>query len=88
MLPHEFGTWKTGYFYFRKWKVEGGFESMMHHLRESVRNACGKAISSNTGLIDYRTDELLIISEAVNMASVGARMSKADRSISLLIRLD
>jgi putative transposase len=28
---------------------------MHHHLRESVRNACGKAISPNTGLIESRT---------------------------------
>jgi hypothetical protein len=28
---------------------------MMHHLRESVCKSCGKAISSNTGLIDSRT---------------------------------
>ncbi|ERI85717.1 hypothetical protein HMPREF1981_01441 [Bacteroides pyogenes F0041] len=43
MLPKEFGPWQTVYFYFRKWKLEGLFEELIHHLRESVRKAFGKA---------------------------------------------
>lgn len=52
MLPKEFGPWQTVYFYSRKWKSEGIFEKLMHHLRESVRKAFGKAISPGIGLID------------------------------------
>ena len=51
MLLKEFGPWQTIYFYFRKWKLERVFEELMHHLRESVRKAFGKAISP----IDFRT---------------------------------
>ena len=41
MLPKEFGSWQTVYFYFRKWKIEGIFEEMMHHLRNVVRKSKG-----------------------------------------------
>ena len=37
MLPTNFGPWQTVYFYFRKWKTEGVFEELMHHLRQVVR---------------------------------------------------
>ena len=55
MLPKEFGPWQTVYFYFRKWKLEGMFEELMHLLRGLVRKACGKAISPSVGLIDSRS---------------------------------
>lgn len=55
ILPKGFGPWQTIYFYFRKWKLEGTFEELMHHLRESVRKAFGKAISPSVGLIDSRS---------------------------------
>lgn len=55
MLPKEFGPWQTAYFYFRKWKMEGIFEELMHHLRELVRKAFGKSISPSVGLIDSRS---------------------------------
>lgn len=55
MLPKEFGPRQTIYFYFRKWKLEGVFEELMHYLRDSVRKTCGKAISPSIGLIDSRS---------------------------------
>ena len=47
--------WQTVYFYFRKWKLEGVFEQLMHHLRDSVRKAFGRAMSPSIGLIDSRS---------------------------------
>ncbi|MDR0941151.1 MAG: IS5 family transposase [Bacteroidales bacterium] len=55
MLPKEFAPWQTVYFYFRKWKLEGLFEELMHHLRDVVRKDCGKATSPSVGLIDSRS---------------------------------
>lgn len=55
MLPKEFGPWQSVYFYFRKWKLEGVFEQMMHHLRDTVRKASGKQTSPSVGLIDSRS---------------------------------
>ncbi|WP_352421068.1 transposase, partial [Proteiniphilum sp.] len=55
MLPREFGPWQSVYFYFRKWKLEGVFEQMMHHLRDTVRKASGKQTSPSVGLIDSRS---------------------------------
>lgn len=55
MLPKEFGPWQTVYFYFRKWKLEGLFEELMHPLRESVRKLFGKATGPSVGLIDSRS---------------------------------
>lgn len=51
MLPKEFGPWQTVCFYFRKWKPEGIFEQLMHHLRDSVRKAFGRAMSPGIGFI-------------------------------------
>ena len=64
MLLKEFGPWQTIYFYFRKWKLERVFEELMHHLRESVRKAFGKAISpidSKTVRTSHHIDTLGII---------------------------
>ena len=55
ILPHEFAPWQTVYFYFRKWKSEGVFEELMHHLRDVVRKSCGKVISPSVCLIDSRS---------------------------------
>ena len=55
MLPKEFGPWQSVYFYFRKWKLEGIFETLMHHLRAIVRKACGKSTSPSIGIIDSRS---------------------------------
>ena len=55
MLPNDFAPWQTVYFYFHKWKQEGVFEQLMHHLRETVRKACGRAVSPSVGLIDSRS---------------------------------
>jgi putative transposase len=55
MLPKSFGPWQTVYFYFRKWKFEGVFEELMHHLRQTVRKAKGKNPSPSIGIIDSRS---------------------------------
>ncbi len=55
MLPKEFAPWQTVYFYFRKWKFEGLFEELMHHLPDVVRKASGRATSPSVGLIDSRS---------------------------------
>ena len=55
MLPSEFAPWQTVYFYFRKWKSDGMFEELMHHLRSIVRKVSGKEDSPSIGLIDSRS---------------------------------
>lgn len=55
MLPKEFGPWQTVYFYFRKWKFEGVFDELMHHLRLAVRKAKGREASPSIGIIDSRS---------------------------------
>lgn len=55
MLPTNFGPWQTVYFYFRKWKTEGVFEELMHHLRQVVRKTKGRDSSPSIGIIDSRS---------------------------------
>ena len=55
ILPSEFAPWQTVYFYFCKWKSDGIFEELMHHLRSIVRKAYGKEESPSIGLIDSRS---------------------------------
>lgn len=87
MLPKEFGPWQTVYFYFRKWKLEGTFEELMHHLRDSVREACGKAISPSIGLIDSRSVKTSHHIDSSEYGIDGGKKVKG-RNILLLIRLD
>ena len=37
MLPHDFPKWQTVYYYFRKWRIDGSWESMNHKLQQWVR---------------------------------------------------
>lgn len=55
MLPKDFDSCQTVYFYFRKWKFEDLFEEMIHCLWETVRNANRKKPSPSIGLIDSRS---------------------------------
>ncbi len=37
VLPHEFPPWKTGYHYFREWRLEGRWEQVNTALRQAIR---------------------------------------------------
>lgn len=68
MLPKNFDTKQTVYFYYRKWNFEGVFEELMHHLRQIVRKVKGRNPSPSIGIIDSRSEEPLIILTVQNMA--------------------
>lgn len=55
MLLKEFGPWQTIYFYFRKWKLKGIFEELIHHLRSSVQKAFGRSTSHSISLINSKS---------------------------------
>ena len=55
MLPCDFAPWQTVYYYFRKWRLEGVWESLMHTLHALARKSAGRNASPCLGIIDSRS---------------------------------
>ncbi len=49
MLSHEFPNWKTVYYDFRTWRIDGTWERLNSVLREQVRRAAGRAATPSAG---------------------------------------
>ncbi len=52
MLPSDLAPWRTVYYYFRKWKLEGVTEDIMDTLHALVRKGLGREESPSMGIID------------------------------------
>lgn len=55
MLAIDFAPRKTVYFYYRKWKFEGGIEQIHEFLRSLARKQAGRNESPSQGIIDSRS---------------------------------
>lgn len=55
MLPVHFPPWKTVYDVFRKWAVEGTWESLNSKLRGRVRKAAGKRSRPTAAILDSQS---------------------------------
>src|SRR3712207_6080626 len=42
LLPRDFPLWKTVYYWFRKWRIDGTFERLNASLRERLRKGLGR----------------------------------------------
>jgi len=60
MLPNDFPAWQTVYTYFRKWKYNGTWKTMMDFLCDTVRVSVGKNAEPTAGIIDSRTNKASI----------------------------
>src|SRR5688500_14580785 len=54
-LPHEYPPWKTGYHYFRVWRLDGTWERVHAALRETVRVAAGRDPQPSGGIVDAQS---------------------------------
>ncbi len=52
LLPCEFPPWRTVYYWFRKWRIEGTFERLNAALREQLRVLSGRSAQPSAGIVD------------------------------------
>jgi putative transposase len=52
MLPSDYPTWSTAYYYFRKWTRDGTWRRLNDALRDSIRRLAGKEASPSAAIID------------------------------------
>ena len=55
LLPHEFPSWGTVYYYFRRWNREGVWEQILTTLRMQVRVKQGREAQPSAGVIDSQS---------------------------------
>src|SRR3712207_3029724 len=55
LLPREFPPWRTVYYWFRKWRIEGTFERLNAVLRERLRVLSGRSAQPSAGIVDSQS---------------------------------
>jgi putative transposase len=55
MLPKDFPLWKTGYHYFRRWRIDGIWEGLNAVLRECLRQQLRRNPQPSAGIVDSQS---------------------------------
>ncbi len=55
MLPRDFPPWKTVFHYFRKWRIDGTWETMNRALRRRLREKLGRQPEPSAGIVDAQS---------------------------------
>src|SRR4028118_2430940 len=55
LLPRDFPPWRTVYYWFRKWRIEGTFERLNAALRERLRKRSGRNVQPSVGIVDSQS---------------------------------
>src|SRR5918993_660369 len=55
LLPHDFPRWPTVYHYFRKWRIDGTWESVNRALRERLRVRLKRDPQPSAGIVDSQS---------------------------------
>jgi putative transposase len=55
MLPHDFPRWPTVYYYFRKWRIDGTWESINRAIRERLRVRLKRDPQPSAGIVDSQS---------------------------------
>ena len=58
MIPKDFGNWSTIYSYFKRWRKQGLWSSMMEQLRQTERRTQGRNREPSAGSILIVTDSV------------------------------
>lgn len=78
MLPKEFPPWQSVYGYFRRWRLDGTWDRVMHALREQARSQAGRKADPTVAIVDSRS--VKTASKGGNAVSMRARRSKGVNS--------
>jgi putative transposase len=54
-LPREFPPWRTVYYWFRKWPIDGTFERLNAALRKRLRIRLGRTPQPSAGIVDSQS---------------------------------
>jgi putative transposase len=57
MLPWEFGKWNTIYAYFKRWRREGVWATLMEALRQLERRRLGRHAEPSAGSVDSQSSK-------------------------------
>jgi putative transposase len=55
LLPHDFPPWKTVFYYFRKWCIDGIWERINRALRERLRVRLGRDPQPSAAIVDSQS---------------------------------
>ena len=55
LLPHDFPSWGTVYYYFRRWEREGVWAKVQHALVMADRERGGRKASPSAAILDSQT---------------------------------
>jgi putative transposase len=55
MLPNDFASWQTVYYYYRKWKYAGVYEIILDELNQLIRQREGKSMQPTACIIDSQS---------------------------------
>lgn len=54
-LPHDFPPWGTVHYYYRRFRLDGTWETIHDRLRERVRRKVGKKPTPSAGILDSQS---------------------------------
>ena len=55
LLPHDFPSWKTVYYYFRLWRIDGTWQRLHEAIRRRVRVRLGRDPEPSAGIVDSQS---------------------------------
>jgi putative transposase len=55
LLPHDFPRWPTVYHYFRKWRIDGTWETINQGIRERLRVRLKRDPQPSAGIVDSQS---------------------------------
>jgi putative transposase len=55
LLPHEFPPWGTVHYYYRRWRLDGTWQTLHDTLRRQVRQAAGRAPTPSAAVLDSQS---------------------------------
>ena len=55
MVPHDLVSWGTAWYYFRRWREDGTWETIHEVLRGQVRRQAGRPESPSAAIVDSQS---------------------------------
>ena len=55
MVPHDLVPWGTAWYYFRRWREDGTWETLHDALRRQVRRKVGREESPSAAILDSQS---------------------------------